>query len=73
MTKLMFIAGTVNKGRRCHVVGATAARVCGVAARAAMAPTDGVIDPSRRSVYSGLVLFDLTITFRVERSLGQTQ
>jgi hypothetical protein len=42
--------------------------VCGVAARVAMAPTDGVVDQVRRSVYSGPVLFDLMITFWVERS-----
>jgi hypothetical protein len=50
------------------VVGATAAMACGVAARAAMAPADGVVDPDRRSVYNGPMLFDLTIMFRVERS-----
>jgi hypothetical protein len=50
------------------MVGARAARACGVAARAAMAPTDGVVDPGRRSVYSGPVLFDLKITFHVVRS-----
>jgi hypothetical protein len=50
------------------VVGATAPRACGVAARATMAPADGVVDPGRRNVYSGPVLFDLTITFWVERS-----
>jgi hypothetical protein len=33
-----------------------------------MTPVHGVVDLGRRSVYSGLVLFDLTITFRVERS-----
>jgi hypothetical protein len=27
-----------------------------------------VVHPGRRSVYSGPMLFDLTITFRVERS-----
>jgi hypothetical protein len=36
--------------------------------KAAMAPTDGVVDPGRCSVYSGLVLFDLMIIFWVERS-----
>jgi hypothetical protein len=50
------------------MAGATTARVCGVAARAAMASDEGVVNPGKRSVYSGLVLFDLTITFQVERS-----
>jgi hypothetical protein len=42
--------------------------VCGVAARVAMAPTDGVVDQGRHIVYSGAVLFDLMIMFQVERS-----
>jgi hypothetical protein len=33
-----------------------------------MALADGVVDPGRRNVYNRPVLFDLTITFRVERS-----
>jgi hypothetical protein len=32
-----------------------------------MALGEGEVDPGSRSVYSGSVLFDLTITFRVER------
>jgi hypothetical protein len=50
------------------VVGATAVRVCGTAARAATALKDGVRDPGRRIVYSGPVLFNLTVTFLVVRS-----
>jgi hypothetical protein len=34
------------------MVGVTAARVCGVAARAAMTSAGGVIDPDRRNMYS---------------------
>jgi hypothetical protein len=33
-----------------------------------MALTNGVVDSGRRNVYSGPVLFDLTIMFWVERS-----
>jgi hypothetical protein len=50
------------------MVGATTARACGATARAAMALGEVVVNPGIRSVYSGLVLFDLTITFWVERS-----
>jgi formate-dependent phosphoribosylglycinamide formyltransferase (GAR transformylase) len=50
------------------VVEATAVRVWGTAARAATALEDRVRDPERRIVYSGSVLFDLTITFLVVRS-----
>jgi hypothetical protein len=49
------------------VVGAIAARACGVAAREAMAPAIGVADLGRHSVYSEPVLFNLTILFWVER------
>jgi hypothetical protein len=51
------------------VVGATTKRTWGAAARAATTPDEGVIDPGRPIVYNGLVLFDMTITFLVERSL----
>jgi hypothetical protein len=40
----------------------------GAAAKAAIAPDEGVIDLGRRIVYNGLVLFNLTITFLVQRS-----
>jgi hypothetical protein len=50
------------------VVGATAVRVWGTAARATTALEDEVRDPTRCIVYSGLVLVDLTITFLVIRS-----
>jgi formate-dependent phosphoribosylglycinamide formyltransferase (GAR transformylase) len=50
------------------VVGATAVRAWGTAARAATTLEDGVRDPGRRIVYNGPVLFDLTITFMVVRS-----
>jgi hypothetical protein len=50
------------------VVGATTVRAWGTTARAAIALEDGVRDPGRCIVYSGPVLFDLTITFLVVRS-----
>jgi hypothetical protein len=50
------------------VVGATIVRVWGTTARAATALEDGVRDPGRHIVYSGPMLFDLTITFLVVRS-----
>jgi hypothetical protein len=83
MTKIMFIAGTLNKDyldkldkllglgwqrRRCHVVVATTVRAWGTAARAATALKDGVRDPRRHIVYNRPVLFDLMITFLVVRS-----
>jgi hypothetical protein len=50
------------------VVRATTVRAWGTAARVATTLEDGVRDPGRRIVYSGLVLFDLTIMFLVVRS-----
>jgi formate-dependent phosphoribosylglycinamide formyltransferase (GAR transformylase) len=50
------------------MVGATTVRAWGTAARAVTALEDGVRDSRRRIVYSGPVLFDLTITFLVVRS-----
>jgi hypothetical protein len=50
------------------MVEATSVRAWGTAARAASVLEDGVRDPGRRIVYSGPVLFDLTITFLVVRS-----
>jgi hypothetical protein len=50
------------------VVRATAVRAWGTTVRAAIVLEDGVRDPGRRIVYSGPVLFDLTITFLVVRS-----
>jgi formate-dependent phosphoribosylglycinamide formyltransferase (GAR transformylase) len=50
------------------VVRATVVRAWGTTARAATALEDGVRDLGRRIVYSGPVLFDLTITFLVVRS-----
>jgi hypothetical protein len=45
------------------VVGAIAVRVWGTAARAATTLEDGVRDPGRHIMYSGPMLFDLTIMF----------
>jgi hypothetical protein len=53
------------------VVGATVVRAWGIAARVATTLEDGVRDPGRRIVYSGPVLFDLTITFLVVRSFTE--
>jgi hypothetical protein len=50
------------------VVRAIAVRAWGIAARAATALGDGVRDPGRCIMYSGPMLFDLTITFLVVRS-----
>jgi hypothetical protein len=50
------------------VIGAIAARTGGGAARVAIAPDEGVIDPSRRIMYNRPMLFDLKIMFLVERS-----
>jgi hypothetical protein len=50
------------------MVGATTVRAWGIAARVATVLEDGVRDPGRRIVYSGPVLFDLTVTFLVVRS-----
>jgi hypothetical protein len=50
------------------MVEATTARACGVAARAALASADGVVDLGRHIVYNGPVLFDLRIMFWVKRS-----
>jgi hypothetical protein len=50
------------------VVEATTVRAWGTAVRVATTLEDGVRDPRRRIVYSGPVLFDLTITFLVVRS-----
>jgi formate-dependent phosphoribosylglycinamide formyltransferase (GAR transformylase) len=50
------------------VVGATTVRAWETAARAATTLEDGVRDLERHIVYSGSVLFDLTITFLVVRS-----
>jgi hypothetical protein len=49
------------------VVGATVVRAWGTAAKVATALEDGVRDPGRYIVYSGTVLFDLTITFLVTK------
>ena len=49
----------------------TTVRACGAAVTADMAHGEmgvEVMDPGRRNMYSGPVLFDLTITFRVVRS-----
>jgi formate-dependent phosphoribosylglycinamide formyltransferase (GAR transformylase) len=50
------------------VVEATTVRAWGTAARVATTLEDRVRDLERRIVYSGPVLFDLTITFLVVRS-----
>jgi hypothetical protein len=52
------------------VVRATAVRAWGTVARAATTLEDRVRDPRRRIVYSGPVLFDLTIMFLVVRSFA---
>jgi hypothetical protein len=49
------------------VVGATVVRAWGTTVRVATMLEDGVRDPGRRIMYSGPVLFDLTITFLVVR------
>jgi hypothetical protein len=50
------------------VVRATAVRAWGTAARVATTLEDGVRNPGRHIMYSGLVLFYLTITFLIVRS-----
>jgi hypothetical protein len=50
------------------VVEATIVRAWGATVRVATTLEDGVRDPGRHIVYSGPVLFDLTITFLVVRS-----
>ncbi len=71
LDKLDRMSGPGWPRRRCQVEVVTTVRAYGAAATADMAHGEMWLEgtePGRRNVYSGPVLFDLTITVRVVRS-----